>query len=236
MQDLKSRTTRAGLYGQDAVDLFLTVRLIVLLAGAGLILLSISWARSPLTAAMMALIIGGLAVVLPGIWLDRRTRQRHQAIAESLPETLELLVVCFRAGLGLEAALQRVAAPAEEEDKEDQEQPDDDLLRQELQLVLADMRLGMPVEQAFRRFAARIGSEETSALASVIAQATRLGSQIGELLRAHADKMRHQQLMELEEHAGKASAKLSLPLTLCLLPAGMLLLLGPAFYVVLTSF
>lgn len=220
---LKSRTTRAGLYGQDAVDLFLTARLIVLAAGFGLILLAINWADSPLVAIFLAMAIGGLAVILPGIWLDRRTERRQAAVARELPEALDLLVVCLDAGMGLEAALERVAFA-------DGVDTEADLLRQELRQVLGDVRVGVPLEVAFRRFAARIGSEEATTLAAVISKATALGAQIGELLRAHSKKLRQHQLLRLEEIAGKASAKLSLPLTICLLPAGMLLLLGPAFY------
>jgi tight adherence protein C len=220
---LRSRTTRAGLRGQDAVDLFLTARLVALAAGLGLIMVAISRAGSPLMATLWSLVIGGLVVVLPGAWLDRRAARRQAAVARELPGALELLVVCLDAGLGIEQALERVAL-ARGVDAEAE------ILRGELRQVLGDLRVGVPLEGAFRRFAARIGGQEAKTLAAVITRATAMGARVGDLLRTHADKLRRHQLLQAEELAGKASAKLALPLTICLLPAGMLLLLGPAFF------
>ena len=218
LSELRSRTVRAGLYGRDAIDLFLTIRFVVLVAGVGLGALAYFGVESPLlrvSGLAMGVVVGILG---PSLWLERRARQRQQAVAAALPAALELLVICVEAGTGLQAAVERVAAAGE----------DNDVLASELRLVVADLKLGVPLEQAFRRFATRIGSQEASTLAAVIAQAATFGGRLGDLLRSRASSMREHRILALEENTGKANAKLTLPLTLCLLPAGLLLMLaGP---------
>jgi len=228
LEDLRSRTTRAGLYARDAVDLFLSVRLALMVAGGAAMVVAVSASSSPLSALAAALAIGGPCVLGPGVWLQSRTRRRQAEVTARLPEMVDLLVLCLEAGLGLGQALRRVTRPAPGGRQ--------DLLQSELHLVLADVERGVSQEQAFRRLAARVGTEEIKTLASVIAKGSALGSGIGGLLRDQAAAMRQRQLCELETISGKASAKLTLPLTICLLPAGMLLLVGPIFYSVFKQF
>ncbi len=219
LAELKSRATRAGLYTQDAIDLFLTVRLVVVAAGGGLFLLVLISVDNLLTAVSLLLMITGVTAIAPNAWLDQRARRRQRAIAQSLPDVLDLLTLCLEAGLGLEQAIERVVSSGDE----------DDLLADELEMALSDMRLGVSVELAFQRFAARVGSDQVAALAAVVAKASTLGAKIGEVLRAHSSSMREHRLLELEEAAGKANAKLALPLAVFLLPAGLALLLAPPF-------
>ena len=216
---LRSRTVRAGLRSRDALDLFLTVRLSLLLVGAGLTLLLVSSASDPLSTILSVSLVIIVAVIGPSWWLDRRCAARQAQVAAALPETLDLWIACLDAGLSLPAALERVATVAD----------DGDVLGQELNGVLDDLQLGVPMEQAFRRFGLRIGSEAATSLATVLIKAMSLGGQISEILRGHGARLRQTQLMELEELAGKANAQLALPLTICLLPAGMLLYFAPAF-------
>ena len=219
LAELKSRATRAGLYTQDAVDLFLTVRLVVVAAGGGLFLLILTSVDNLLTALSLLLMITAVSAIAPNYWLEQRARRRQRAIAQSLPEVLDLLALCLEAGLGLEQAIERVVSSGNE----------DDLLADELEMVLSDIRLGVSVERAFQRFAARIGSDQASAVASLVGKASTLGGKIGEVLRAHASSMREQRLLAFEEAAGRANAKLALPLAVFLLPAGLALLLAPPF-------
>jgi tight adherence protein C len=228
LEELKGRATRAGLYGPEAVDRFLAARLVLLGVGLGLVAIIVATSSDPLSALLLSLAIVLVMVLGPGFWLDLRARQRQAAIADQLPEMLGLLVVCLDAGLGLRPALERVVLSHQEADL-------DNLLQRELRQVLADLNVGMPMERAFRRFALRIGSQEANRLAMVMSKAATFGGEVAALLRGHVKMMRQQQIAELEETAGKASAKLALPLSLFLLPAGMLLLLAPAFLSVFSS-
>lgn len=117
-------------------------------------------------------------------------------------------MVCLEAGLGLEQALERVA-------REDRVRSSDEaLLVSELSMVLADMRVGMSVDKAFRRFAERIGGEDASNVVSAISRAASTGAKLANMLRAHADATRRKRLIAMEEASGKANARLALPLTL----------------------
>ena len=219
IKELKSRVNQAGLYSRDAVDLYLTIRLSMLVGGFVLALLLSTLPTEPGLSVLIFMTVMGLAVVGPGIWLGMRTKARQMEILNTLPTTVDLLVTCLDAGLGLEQALERVS---------EQSRLSDDLLSTELRMTLAEMRAGLDVATAFKKLSARIGVEDVNTLAAVITQATALGTNIADILRDHAKTLRQHRLMALEERAGKANAKLTLPLTLFLLPSVMVLLLGPA--------
>ena len=219
IKELKSRVNQAGLYSRDAVDLYLTIRLSMLVGGFVLALLLSTLPTEPGLSVLIFMTVMGLAVVGPGIWLGMRTKARQMEILNTLPTTVDLLVTCLDAGLGLEQALERIS---------EQSRFSDDLLASELRITLAEMRAGLDIPTAFRKFSARIGVEDVSTLSAVITQATALGTNIADILRDHAKTLRQHRLLELEERAGKANAKLTLPLTMCLLPSVMVLLLGPA--------
>ena len=219
IEELKSRVNQAGLYSRDAVDLYLTIRLSMMVGGLVLSLLLASMATEPGVSVIIFMVVMGAAIIGPGIWLGIRTKKRQMEILNTLPTTLDLIVTCLDAGLGLEQALERVS---------EQSRFADDLLASELRITLAEMRAGLDVPTAFKKFSARIGVEDVNTLTAVITQATALGTNIADILRDHAKTLRQHRLMALEERAGKANAKLTLPLTICLLPSVMILLLGPA--------
>jgi len=226
IKELKSRISQAGLYSRDAMDLFLTIRLSTLFGGLVLSLMLISSVNEPPLAVLAFCFIMGLAFLAPGIWLGGRTKRRQMEVLRSLPSTVDLLVTCLEAGLGLEQALARVS---------EQGRFDDDLLSRELRITLAEIRAGLDVGTAFKKFSSRLGVEDVNTLAAVITQATALGTNIGSLLRDHARTMRQHRMLQMEERAGKANAKLTLPLTLCLLPSVLILLLGPAVIMMMNS-
>jgi tight adherence protein C len=226
IEALKSRIVRAGLSNRDAVELYLTIRWSLVILGMVVSALIATTASEIEVAAIAFVGITAATLLGPGAWLDGRTRGRQREISRSLPSTLDLLVTCLEAGLGLEQAIDRVSAEA---------RSGDDVLAAELRITLAEMRAGLPVTIVFRRFAARIGLEDINTLAAVITQAATLGTNITDVLRGHASTMRHHRMLELEEKAGKANAKLTLPLTICLLPAVLVILLGPAAIMMLRS-
>jgi len=227
IEELKDRVTQAGLYNRDAVDLYLSVRLMLMMGGLVLSLLVAASAEEPPMAVLFFCFVMGLAFVGPGIWLSSRTKERQTEIMRSLPSTVDLLVTCLEAGLGLEQAMERVSAA---------DRTGDDLLAKELRLTLAEMKAGLETGVAWRKLAARIGLEDINTLCAVVTQASALGTNIAGMLRDHAKVMRQHRLLQLEEQAGKANAKLTLPLTMCLLPAVLILLLGPAVIMIMEGF
>jgi len=129
------------------------------------------------------------------------------------------VVTCVEAGLGLEAAIARVAgelglgAP---------------LLAQELELTEMEMRAGVARGDAFRRMADRTGVEELRNLAAIIVQTQIFGTSIAKSLRIQADALRGRRMQVAEERAAAASVKMTIPLVLCIAPALFVVLLGPA--------
>lgn len=223
VEALQQRLVHAGLYGRDAIDLFVTVRFVLLVAGLLAVMVGRTLlAESGFDQLVLVLVVAGAVVIAPNAWLNRRIQRRQVEVSEALPDLLDLLVVCLEAGLGLEQALERVVRGGGGPVGESR------LLRQELDTVLSDVQLGMPVPAAWRRLAQRLGGEDVGSVAALIAKASVMGARLGELLRGHSKTVRQRQLLRLEEATGVANAQLALPLTICLLPAALLLMMGPA--------
>lgn len=221
---LRQRLLRAGLQNDDAVELFLSFRvlsLLVLVGGVVLVLL-LPFGNLALKVLLVAALVLGMGVG-PSLWLDARATERRFEIGRSMPPTLDLLVTCLDAGLNLEQALARVVARGTRRD---------DPLARELGTALDEMRAGLPLQEAFRRLAQRLEHPDVQNLSALIAQASTLGGNVSGALRAHAEAMRAQRLAFLEEEAGRTNAKLTLPLVLCLLMSMLLLLFGPAIIAV----
>jgi len=218
LSDLRLRLARAGLSQGGAVELYATVQVVCLIVGG---LLVIPW----LALGDPGLLLIGLAscalvgLMLPKLWLNHRIRKRKTAIYLSLASTLDLLVTCVDAGLGLEQALDRVSQELSYSEPE---------IADELSITIQEMRAGIPVPRAFRKLGERVDLDEMRMLCGVIIQAIAMGASIGQMLRQYAESQRVQRTLELEEVAGKMTARLTLPLTMCLLPSAMLSMLGPA--------
>ena len=226
--ELQGRLAQAGITSRDAIDLYLSVRVSAIVGGLLVSVLGTQVMSGPVSSVFLFMVVMSLAVVGPGLWLDIRTRHRQLEIGRNLPSTLDLLVTCLDAGLNLEQALGRVSAQREGET--------DEILAAELRTTLAEMRAGLSIDVAFKRLSMRVGHPEVQNLSALIAQATALGANLGDALREHARTMRHHRIVFLEELAGKANAKLTLPLTVCLLPSVMILLMGPAVLMIMKSF
>jgi tight adherence protein C len=121
--------------------------------------------------------------------------------------------------LSLEHAIARVAREIELSSP---------ILADELHTTAAELQAGVSLPSALRRLSRRVGLDELSALCAVMAKAHGLGAPIGKTLRECATSSRRQRMALLEERAGKLAAQLTLPLATCLLPAAMLIILGPA--------
>jgi tight adherence protein C len=146
-------------------------------------------------------------------------KRRQTKIRLSLPDGLDLMVICVEAGLGLDQALTRVsqeiafAHPA---------------LSEELQLVTLETRAGRPRADALRNIALRTGVDDIRALVAVLVQTDRFGTSIAQALRVHSDSLRTERRQRAEEAAAKTTIKMVPVLVLCLFPAMFIVSLGPA--------
>ncbi len=217
---LESRLSRAGLTGPGAARVFVGVQLLLAMLLPGLAFLLCSAAGLPPGGTL--LLCGGAAgvgVVAPGLWVDRRRAKRQSVLRRSLPDALDLMVLCLEGGGTLSSALQRVAEDLEAAHP---------LLAAEWRLIQHEMRMGLSAGEAVQRFGERCDLEDVRDLAVVLQQAERFGTGMAKTLRLHADASRLERRQRAEETAQKASVKILFPTLLCIFPAIFIVLLGPA--------
>jgi tight adherence protein C len=188
--------------------------LLALGLGGGYLLLSglVRIGPSPIAIALLLAVLG---FYLPNIVLQRRIGRRQKAIQRALPDTLDLLTICVEAGLGFDAAIQRVA-----------EKRDDELSR-EFGRVLAEMRVGRARRDALRSMAERTDVPDVNTFISAIVQSEQLGVSISKVLLTQADQMRVRRRQRAEEAAHKAPIKMLFPMAFLIFPALFVVLLGP---------
>lgn len=220
---LKGWLIQAGYYAQNAVQIYYGVRvaLAVLLPAVVLFILPLYVAPSQnllLFGGMMSAMLGFLAPVYV-VRLRRRTRQRK--FREGLPDVLDLLLVCAESGLGLDTAIMKVGEEVAEPHP---------LLAEQLQMVSSELRAGLERREAMRNFGTRTGIDETTSLVNLLVQSDTLGTSMAQTLRAYSDDMRAHRMLRAEEQGHKVSAKLTMVLVGCFLPAIFAAILAPAVY------
>lgn len=167
----------------------------------------------------VVLLAAAVGYYLPNIVLNRLIFVRQREIFETFPDALDLMTVCVEAGLGIEAALVRVA---------DEMQHKSETLAEELHLVTLELRAGLERARALRNLGNRTGVEEVEGFVAMIIQAERFGTSIAASLRIHSDMLRTRRRQRAEEAAAKIALKLLFPLIFFIFPSLMLVLLGPA--------
>lgn len=155
----------------------------------------------------------------PSFFLSRRTSNRKRRIRRALPDALDLMVVCVEAGLDVNAALQRVEREMEIVEAD---------LSQELAVANREIRAGKPRDKALRDLGYRTGVDDVKSLAATLAHTDRLETSTACSLRAFASSMRKKRRLRAEKLVAKATIKLIFPLLLCIFPALMIALIGPA--------
>jgi tight adherence protein C len=158
---------------------------------------------------VVAIAFGGFMGFLFPYILDKRFK-RQDTIRLSLPDALDMMVVSVEAGLGLDQAIQHVGRELQMTHKD---------LSEELSLVNLEMRAGKRRSEALRNLAERTGEPELQKLVAVLVQTDRLGTSIGDSLRAHSDFLRIKRRQEAEERAGKVGVKLVFPIFFFILPS-----------------
>lgn len=161
---------------------------------------------------------------LPRNWLKGKVKSKQKMVIRALPDALDLITTCVEAGLGLDAALQRVA--------EKSEGP----LADELQKMLRDVSMGKLRREAMTELSERIGVDELSSFITAIIQAEQLGVGIAQVLRVQSDQLRTQRRQRAERQAHEAPIKMIFPLVLFIFPAFLAIILGPAVIRISTAF
>jgi tight adherence protein C len=216
---LRTTLVHAGFRRPTALAFALGVRVALMIA-APLLLAPIVFAKfgaRPALALLFLAIAVGTAYVLPTFLLGGMATRRKQRIDGALSDVLDLLVLCVEAGLGLNAAISRVA-----EERAGNRDP----LGEELGQLANELRLGVPRKDALRSLAARTGSDDLRAVVAHLVQTERLGGNLGPALRAQSDMVRMSRRLRAEETANKMPLKMLLPMV-CFMPALFIVIIVP---------
>lgn len=172
-----------------------------------------------LTLLFYILLSALIGCYLPNLLLNWKIRARHREVFESFPDAADLMLVCIEAGLGLDAALSKVS---------DEIRRKSVALAEELHLTNLEMRAGATREKSLRNLALRTGVEEIGTFATMLTQADKFGTSIGDSMRVFSDELRQKRQMRAEESAAKVPTKMLLPLVICIFPSIIMVIMGPA--------
>lgn len=217
---LKVRLANAGYNSENAPSIFLSLKvalgLLGVLIGSGYGFYSFGLTQNGWTSLVIA---GGLGFYLPEIALRLMCKARIERIFLSLPDALDLLVVCVEAGLGLDAAMRRVSEELLET------APD---VCNEFALCNLQLQMGRPRREVLHDLGIRSGVDDMRALSAILIQADKFGSSIAQALRVQSDSMRVKRSQLAEEQAAMTAVKMIFPLVLFIFPGIFVVLVGPA--------
>jgi tight adherence protein C len=210
----------AGFDSPEAPLFYTTIRL----AAAVLLPLAALTISAGSDMLKLVLLVGAalfIGVIGPRAVVDNLASKRRDRIRKAVPDTLDLMVVCVEAGVGLDAAMLRVARDMASL------HPD---LASEFLIVNRKMSAGLTRADALQGLYARTGLEELRGLASSMIQSERLGSSIARVLRVYSETIRRKRKQAAEQRAAKAALKMLFPMALFMLPALFAIVLGPAAF------
>ncbi|CAG1013203.1 hypothetical protein RHIZO_04440 [Rhizobiaceae bacterium] len=218
---LRLKLIQAGYMDPRAVGMFFLIRFAAFVAGAGLALLADGWVAADATTMSrwtFVVLAGAAGYFLPGLVLSQQVRGMMREYRNGFPDFMDLMIVCSDAGMSMEAGIERVSRelslsyPA---------------LSQNLQLVSLELRAGRNLDDALKSLAERLSLDEVRSFATLLQQSKELGTSLSGALRVFSDEMRHKRMSLAEEKAHALPAKMSVPVTVCILPVVMMIAIIP---------
>jgi tight adherence protein C len=203
----------AGYWSVSAPDFYFGAQLFcpALLAWAGSLVRGGTW---------FGIFIGlSLGFALPEMWLTGAIAKRRERIRRSLPDAIDLLVICVDGGLGLDQAVLRVSEELVYSRPE---------LQQEFHRVHLEQRAGRPRAESWQNLAERTKLPELASFVSLLTQSDRFGTQVTKALSNFADDIRERHRQRVEEAAAQTKIKIIFPLVFFIFPCLFIVLLGPA--------
>ncbi len=218
---LRMRFLNAGIRHPDARLVYFGAKTLLPLLFAGLMFVALRSMNQSvgLTLLFFVMVAALIGCYLPNAVVSWTMRTRQQEIFESFPDAADLMLVCVEAGLGLDAGLTKVA---------DEIKRKSVALAEELHLTNLELRAGASREQSLRNLALRTGIEEIGTFATMLTQADKFGTSVGDSLRVFSDDLRHKRQVLAEERAAKVPTKMLFPLVVFIFPSIIMVILGPA--------
>jgi tight adherence protein C len=217
---IQKQLLQAGYRSPEAATAFRAIQITLLVAIPSFVVTAcILLNRGATDVAIFGMVGAAFGFYLPRYVLRKRILGRQQRITWGLADAMDLMVVAVEAGLGLNAALNRVAEELKDLHAD---------MHGELELVNLEIRVGRSREEALRNLAERTGVEDIRSFVALLIQADRYGSSIAKAVRIFAESLRTKRRQRAEQMAQKAALKLLFPLTCFLFPVIILVVLGPA--------
>jgi tight adherence protein C len=227
---MRLKLVQAGYRSASAVTTFFLMRYLLVLVPLIGAIAAYPFLALNLSTAQIGLITAGLmgaGFFVPSLWLWRRTTARQRAVAVAFPDTLDMMLICVEAGLGLDAAINRVAKEIGEAHP---------VLGEELAYTTAEMRAGKSRHDVLRDLAKRVGVDDVRAFVTVIVQADRYGTSVADAMRVYAQDMRAKRMVRAEEKANKLDVKLTVAVFGLTMPAVLMFTVIPAVIQVAEQF
>ncbi|MBI1324649.1 hypothetical protein GC170_15885 [bacterium] len=218
---LQSRLSHAGFYSPDAITIFYVIKFVVCMLPAVFALIFIpiyGFSQIVMFATIISAIVG---LIGPSFALDYLKNDRHYRLRKSLPDAMDLMVVCVEGGMSLQASIRKIATELKTIHPE---------ISLEFTLVQLQTQMGMGVGKALEAFGYRTDLEEIRQLAQVISQSEKLGSSMARTLKSSAESLRLRRQQQAEAKAQKAAVKIMIPTVLFIFPAIFVVVLGPAMF------
>lgn len=223
---IQEQLVHAGFDSPLAPSVYATARVftLIILPVVSLALFQPDTIFKTFTIAVSAALLG---LILPVGYLLRAKRLRQTKIRRSLPDALDLLVVCVEAGISLDAAVLRVARDMVYVHPE---------LSREMLIVNRKTNAGVTREVALRGLWDRTGVEEIRTLVSSLIQSEKWGTSSSRVLRISAETLRRKRRYDAEKRAATAPIKMIIPMALLIFPALFVVILGPAVMKIVGAF
>lgn len=224
LEEIQQKLEKAGNPRGLEPTTFFAARFIVAFVLGGLMALIYGGELFKFTNLLMTVGLTFLGFLVPNLLLNSKINSRQDEVKKALPDALDLLTICVEAGLGFDAAMQKVA------DKWDNE------LSISFSRALKEMQLGKVRREALRDMADRVGASDFDSFIAAVIQSEQLGVSMAKILRIQSDDMRVKRRQRAEAEAQKAPVKMLFPMALLVFPTIMFILMGPAAIMMVRMF
>lgn len=221
---VKKKLVMAGYRSEPAIRVYFAMKvLLAVLLPLVVVVPFIALGTIPLveqaTAIFLLVLMALIGYYLPDFFLHSKTKSRRNTFSEGFPDAMDLLVVCVEAGLGLDAAIQRVGKELALSNPE---------LAIEFSILSLELRAGKSRAEALRALAERTDVDQVKNLVALLIQAEHFGTSIATALRDHATEMRHMRIQLAKEKAAKLPVKMLFPIIFFIFPSLFIVVLSPA--------
>lgn len=214
---IRRRLVMAGSpHGLDAERLLAIKAGTAVLGVVFILLVSAAASAAPGRATLGAIVFAVVGFYLPDLWLRSKVGKRQLEIRRTLPDMLDMLTISVEAGMGFDAAVAKITASRP------------GALSEEFGRMLQEIQAGVSRREAMRHLGERTDVSELRSFIMSMIQADVFGVSVSNVLRTQSRDMRVKRRQFAEEMAQKAPVKIVFPLILCILPATLIVVAGPA--------